>query len=123
MRGPFLGSVPMRRSHFFLFIHYWDTHYPYVPPDRYRHLFYQGRNPVDPSNHSLDGASRHPASAVAMETWLRTDRGPVTDADYVTALYDQEIRFLDDGIATLLQALDELGLAENTVVFIMADHG
>lgn len=120
-------AIPWLRAHsaepFFLFMHYWDTHYPYVPPDRYRHLFYQGRNPVDPANHSLDGAWHHPAGLIARETWLRTTQGVVTDADYVTALYDQELRYVDDGVAALLGALEELGLAENTVVFILADHG
>jgi arylsulfatase len=111
------GSEP-----FFMFIHYWDTHWPFVPPQRYSELFYQG-NPTDPNNHSLDSWWQYPMGAVARNTWLRTAKGLVTDAEYVIALYDQEIRYLDDGIANLLTALDELGLAENTLVIFTADHG
>jgi arylsulfatase A-like enzyme len=108
---------------FFMFLHYWDPHYPFVPPQPYRHLFYDGDNPTDPDNHSLDPWWRHPLGFAARETWLRTQDGHVTDPDYVVALYDQEIRYLDDGVNELLEALDTMGLSENTLVLFVADHG
>lgn len=118
-------AIPWMRAHadepFFLCMHYWDVHYPYTPPAAYRDRFYQG-NPTDPSNHSLDGWD-HPIGAIARDTWLRTPKGPITDADYVTALYDQELCSLDAGIGQLVGALDELGLAEQTIVMLIADHG
>jgi len=78
---------------------------------------------VDPNNHSLDEWWQHPLGALARDTWLRRPEGLVTDADFVVALFDQEIRYLDDGIQALLGALDELGLAEETLVVFVADHG
>ena len=108
---------------FFLFIHYWDVHYPYVPPPRYRDLFYEGAHPTDPSNHALDEWWTHPIGAMARDTWLRTPAGRVTDPDYVRALYDREIKYLDDGIATLMGAIEEMGLAEDTLFVLLADHG
>lgn len=108
---------------FFMFLHYWDPHYPFLPPQRYRHLFYDGPNPTDPDNHSLDPWWEHPIGAGARLTWLRTSSGHITDSDYVVALYDQEIRYLDDEIDGLLETLEELGLAENTLVVFTADHG
>jgi arylsulfatase A-like enzyme len=119
-------AIEWLRAHadppFFLFIHYWDTHWPYNPPRRYRDLFYQG-NATDPNNHSLDEWWKHPLGAAAKETWLRTANGLITDADYVAALYDQEIRYLDDGVGQLVTALEELGLSENTLVLFTSDHG
>ncbi len=119
-------AIPWLRAHsnepFFLFIHYWDTHWPFNPPELYRELFYKG-NPTDPNNHSLDAWWKHPLGAAAKDTWLRTENGLITDADYVVALYDQEIRYLDNGIGEIIAALDELGLAENTIVMLTADHG
>jgi arylsulfatase A-like enzyme len=119
-------AIPWLREHasepFFLFLHYWDPHWPFSPPERYRELFYRG-NPTDPSNHSLDAWWKHPLGSGARDTWLRTANGLITDADYVIALYDQEIRYLDDGIGQLMAALDELGLVENTIVIFTADHG
>ncbi len=41
-------------NNFFLFLHYWDPHTPYIPPQQYRNLYYQG-NKRDPGNHSVDG--------------------------------------------------------------------
>ncbi len=112
-----------RDEPFFLFIHYWDPHTPYLPPARYVPLFYDGGQPTDPNNHSLDGMWLHPNGMIARDSWLRTPQGLITDASYVAALYDAEIRYLDDGIGQILHALDELRLAENTLVLLMADHG
>jgi arylsulfatase A-like enzyme len=119
-------AIPWLRAHaaepFFLFIHYWDPHWPLDPPTRYRHLFYKG-NPTDPNNHTLDGWWKDPLGAIARDTWLRRSDGVVTDADYVEALYDQEIRHLDDGVAELLATLDDLQIADNTMVVLTGDHG
>jgi arylsulfatase len=119
-------AIPWLRSHaaepFFLFIHYWDVHWPLLPPARYRQLFYQG-NPTDPTNHSLDPWMDHPLGVLARDTWLNRADGTITDAAYVEALYDQEIRHLDDAIGQLLASLDEIGQADNTLVMLIGDHG
>ena len=119
-------AIPWIREHaaepFFLFMHYWDPHTPYTPPKAYQKLFYQG-DPSDPNNHSLDNAWAHPISALVRDVWLRLPTGPVTDAEYVKALYDQEVRHMDDGIGEMLAALDDLGLTEDTLVIFVADHG
>jgi arylsulfatase A-like enzyme len=39
------------------------------------------------------------------------------------ALYDAEIAFADAALGALLDALDELGLAQQTLVLVTADHG
>jgi len=116
-----IKTVP--KGPFFLFIHYWDVHYPYVPPDRMRGLFYIGGNPTDPNNHALDEWWDHPVGAMAKDTWLRTSNGLVTDPNYVTALYDRELRYLDEGIGALQDTLEKLGLAENTMIVLQGDHG
>ncbi len=119
-----IRSVPHAANKpFFCFIHYWDVHYPYTPPERYRRLFYKGGNPVDPANHSLDEWWSHPIGAMAKDTWLRTSQGLITDPDFVTNLYDGEIRYLDEGIATLQGALTQMGLLEDTIILLLADHG
>lgn len=116
-----IRSVPKRP--FFMFIHYWDTHYPYTPPEAYRNMFYNGRNPVDPGNHALDEWWSHPIGAMARGTWLRTPKGLITDPEYVNGLYYGEVRYLDAGMATLNAALEQMGLLDNTIVVVLADHG
>jgi arylsulfatase len=119
-------AIPFIRNHadepFLLFVHYWDPHTPYAPPDKYRQLFYDG-DPVNPGNRSLDEFWRHPFGRLARDTWLRTPKGVATDADYVTALYDQEIRHLDDGIAQVVSAIDEAGIGDRTLIVVTGDHG
>ena len=63
------------------------------------------------------------SAAIARETWLRTADGLVTDSDYVTSLYDGEIRGVDDGIGQIIEALSSIGIADNTLVMLLADHG
>ena len=107
---------------FFLFLHYWDPHYPYLPPKSYRELFYHG-NRTDPENKSLEPWWKHPMGSIAKDVWLRTPEGLITDADYVRALYDQEILYLDEGISELLETLKATGIEEDTLVVLLADHG
>jgi arylsulfatase A-like enzyme len=108
---------------FFMFIHYWDVHYPYVPPKKYRELFYPGGTPIDPNNHALDEWWSHPIGEMAKDTWLRTGKGVINDPNFVTGLYDGEIKYLDDGIGFLLTSLEQMGQLENTMIVFMADHG
>jgi arylsulfatase len=119
-------ALPWLRQHagepFFLFLHYWDTHGPYAPPKAYQTLFYQG-DPFDPHNQSLKNAWHHPMSALVRDIVLQRPEGTVTDAEYVIAMYDQEVRHANDGLGEMIAAIDELGLAEETLVVIMGDHG
>jgi arylsulfatase A-like enzyme len=48
--------------------------------------------------------------------------GPAAPSDEVDR-YDAEILFVDDQVGRLLDALDDLGLAESTLVFVTSDHG
>ncbi|MBW3623466.1 MAG: sulfatase-like hydrolase/transferase [Armatimonadetes bacterium] len=107
---------------FFLFLHYWDPHTPYLPPERYRDLFYEGV-PDDPDNDSLDVMQRQPLGDLWTETWFPKLHPDLTDADYVRAAYDQCIRYTDDAIGEILNTLEELGIAGETLVALMGDHG
>jgi len=118
-------AVPWLRQHadmaFFLFIHYWDTHTPYLPPERYRDLFYEG-DPCDPSNRSLEGLWRHPFGE-PWKRWFDQLQPGLTDARYVEAMYDSSIRYVDDGIKALVTTLDEVGVLDDTIVILFSDHG
>lgn len=120
-----LRSYGTRREPFFLFLHYWDPHYPFTPPPSYGDMFYEGDDPNDPDIHALEEWWNHPYGfgAIARDTWARTADGPVTDPAYMTALYDREIRYNDDGVGKMLEALDDLGLTDDTLVMLVADHG
>jgi len=95
---------------FFLFVHLWDVHFDYLPPDPYDRMF----NP-----HYKGAVDGH----VNIGMWHR--RGDWTDADYkqFEALYDGEIRWTDATLGTLIDALRVRGMLDNTVIAVTADHG
>lgn len=116
---PWLKSLHQEK--FFLFVHYWDPHTPYFPPPEYRPLFYAG-NPTDPKNISLEGLWKHPFGE-SWKKWFDQLQPNITDAEYITAMYDSEIRYADDGLKNLLATLEEVGVADDTLVVIFSDHG
>ncbi|MCZ7645103.1 MAG: sulfatase-like hydrolase/transferase [Planctomycetota bacterium] len=126
----FLKHRAADREPFFGFVHYWDPHTPYWAPPRYRGLFYEG-DPCDPAKHSLEALYEHPLGARWKDTWLKTvlkdlgyaEDATLTDADFVSALYDQEIRHIDDGLESVFETLDATGLADETLVLVLGDHG
>ena len=103
-----------REKPFFIWAHFKDTHMPYVSgPGRhwYRHtpryLEMLGYPPgLDPL---ATFAPRHPRTAEERAT--------------VSALYDAAIRSTDEAIGKILDTLDSLDLAGDTVVGICGDHG
>ena len=122
-------AVPWLRQHaderFLLFVHYWDPHTPYLPPERYRGLFHQG-DPCDPAKTSMAPIWNQVFGDWWRKSWFDKLCGgkTITDADYVAALYDAEIRYVDEcGIAPLLGALDDAGIADDTLVVLFSDHG
>jgi arylsulfatase A-like enzyme len=95
---------------FFLFLHYWDVHYDYAPGPPYDTMFdphYKG---------SIDGTNFYFNPAVHEQM----DRA---DLAHILALYDGEIRLVDDHLAKLRATLERLGVADKTILVITSDHG
>ncbi|MGM7722340.1 sulfatase family protein [Metabacillus sp. Hm71] len=120
-------AKPWIREHkdedFFLFLHYWDPHTPYLPPDKHIPLFYDaGKDPYDPSNKSMEPALNHPA--YPFFKYHHYDLlGNITDTEYVSALYDAEIRYLDDLLEDLDEFLLNQGILDETMLVLFGDHG
>ena len=95
---------------FFLFAHLWDVHYDYSPPPPYDSMFDPGYD------RSFD------FSHFERNKGIRADMDP-RDLRHLIALYDGEIRYTDDHLGRLLAKLDELGVADDTIVVVTADHG
>jgi arylsulfatase A-like enzyme len=98
------------RHPFFLFLHYWDVHYDFAPGPPYDTMFdpdYEGQ--VDGSDFYFN-----PAVHRGMDR---------QDLEHVMALYDGEIRLVDDHIGKLIAGLERVGVANRTVVVVTSDHG
>ena len=110
-----------KNKDFFLFLHYWDPHTPYLPPERYRNLYYQG-NPYDPNNRSMDPVKKQLVYPF-YKWWHYQHLGNPTDINYFPAQYDSEINYVDEKIGQILQVLEEVGIVEDTLVVLTSDHG
>ena len=94
----------------FLFLHYWDVHYDYNPPEPWRSQFdpdYEG---------DLD------ASFFTRNDRIHPDMDP-RDLEHVLALYDGEIAFTDHYIGLLLEELRRRGLYDDAMIVLTSDHG
>jgi arylsulfatase A-like enzyme len=95
---------------FFVFLHLYDPHWHYDPPDWARRLF----------------ESAYTGSVTGnWQDFSRRTRATVTDADlaHLLALYDGEIRYADTETGRVLDHLAARGLDRSTLVVITSDHG
>ena len=102
---------------FFIYVHLWDVHYNYNPPVPDSLRFQAGRPPgpgetddvtalIDFSSHA-DEVEPLPADRVA---WLEGQ-------------YAGEVLFTDGQVGRLLDELERLDLAQDTIVVVTSDHG
>ncbi len=103
---------------FFLFVHTYQTHAPYLPPPGYYELYtdpgYAGRIPGRPGAHR----GRAPGEFMRL-----ADFGDPSDVAHLQDLYDGCIRYVDDRLGSLLDALEEAGASDDTIVIVASDHG
>ncbi len=99
-----------RRQPFLLFAHLWDVHFDFVPPAPYDTLF-------DP-----DYAGELTGRGFFFDPRVKAGM-PERDLQHLIALYDGEIAWTDRHVGRILEELDALGLAEDTLVVVTADHG
>lgn len=98
---------------FFAYIHYLDAHWPYTHRDWKRSPSFGSvtlsREPPDNGRQSIrDWAARLelPGDLEALET-----------------RYDHEVAYTDRAIGELVHGLKDLGLYEDTIIVVTADHG
>jgi arylsulfatase A-like enzyme len=103
---------------FFLFLHYWDPHTPYLPPPPYGRMFYGG-DEKDPAQTSMDPVWASPWFANYFREWLEG----VRDIEFVKAQYDAAIAYGDACLAGLFNRLGELSLWDDTLLLLHSDHG
>jgi len=112
------------RENFFLFVHYWDPHTPYLPPEDLVPLFYpKDKNPYNPEDTRMKEFYQTPHGKAWSKTWLTKQGKLITDPEYVEALYDAEIRYMDGWLEKFFYFCKSKGLFNNTVFVIFSDHG
>ncbi|QWV91961.1 sulfatase-like hydrolase/transferase [Geomonas oryzisoli] len=95
---------------FFLWIHVFTPHAPYLPPEKYKYSFLKqklydtavSQNTIYGMNYDLKDQPR---------------------IDVLRARYDELILYTDSEFGLFVKKLEKDGYLENTAVFVSADHG
>jgi arylsulfatase len=103
-----------RNERFFAYLHFREPHFPYDPHPPYNTLF----GPAGPLSH----AARTKLDWSIDVNWKRATASPA-EVENLSRLYDGNLRYADDQIAALREALKEAGIWDRTVVMVTGDHG
>lgn len=91
----------------FLWVHYMDVHFPYVPPEEYLpDIGFSSRKEAYFANYA------EKLEKVSGENLRRLMR-----------LYSACVKYVADSIVELLEELEDIGLLENSLLVITSDHG
>ena len=107
---------PAGRQSFFAYLHYIDLHDPYRPEPPYDTLFGDGSRAYRDVDFAEWGRYLEE---------VRQGRRRVGPAEVAAlkALYDGQLRYVDEQIGRLLAALAERGLYEESLIVVTSDHG
>ncbi len=103
---------------FFCFLHYWDVHTPYLPPDPFWGMFYDG-DPKDPRHRSLEAMWAFAPFRDYFAQWM----DGVTDVAFPKTQYDAALAYMDVCLRRMWTMLVARGLDRDTLVVFFADHG
>ena len=113
---------------FFLYYHYRDLHQPYNPGPEYEALYTPASfgHRLNPLSWIGPLMAKEKMDLVKREVML--PRGVIDfafwDKGWVQALYDGQVRKLDDQFfGRLRRTLEETGLGRNCLIIVSADHG
>lgn len=110
-----LDEAAGQEAPWFAWVHLFDPHGPYEPPPPWDTAFYEG-DPRDPAHDSM-------AQVTGVAPYLEPSLAGITDVDWVLAQYQGEVSYADAQVGRLRAFLEERGLAEETLVVVVADHG
>jgi arylsulfatase A-like enzyme len=110
-----------RHEPFALWVSFPDPHTPYETPARYAAMFPPDRIELPPWREGeFENA---PERNRVLYQVLGVEDDPLEDIYKVMGVYYGMVRFVDDGLGQIIDALDQLDLRERTIVVFCADHG
>ena len=98
----------------FLFVHYWDVHWPYQPPPPYDRRYRDDELPLTGSMEDLK----------AVREALRTGApGSLDESRALEGAYAGGVAWTDHQIGRLLEGLEARGILDRALVVLTSDHG
>lgn len=94
---------------FYLWVHIFDPHQPYTPPEETRDTFAEDYE----SDVSADKIGREFASHNLSEE----------NIEYIKSRYNEEILFADNSFGKLIDGLNEKGQFDDSLIVVSSDHG
>ncbi|MFB6187323.1 MAG: sulfatase [Halobacteriaceae archaeon] len=94
------------QSEWFMWAHYMDPHNPYCPPRGYR-----------------NGISKQEIDKLNQKYLDDPDATTEHERKVLEELYDLEIQYLDDKLRELFKELEQRGILDEMVIYIISDHG
>lgn len=111
--GKMLEEAHAGKAPFFLFLNYMDAHAPYVPPAPFNRMFRDDESGVPLRRY------------VNIRRLVLEDKEPIAESDRrsLVSQYDGGVAAIDHEIGELVSGLKKLGVYENTLLIVTADHG
>lgn len=117
------GAIDVMTKHkndpFFLAVGFFRPHCPYIAPKKYFDMYPTNQVPL-PQESADDWKNKPEAAQFTMPLNWGLDKDKQREA---LRAYYASITFMDAQVGRLLNALDQLKLADNTIIVFLSDHG
>lgn len=109
---------------FFLFINYFDSHFPYLPPPSYSEFFGKINEDVI-VNRNPEGDLSYVRAEwdIILSVIYRSHQLTPEEKEFLISQYDGEIRYIDHCLGLLFEKLKALKVYDNSLIIITSDHG
>jgi uncharacterized sulfatase len=119
-----LDEFARTKQQFFLSVHQSRPHTPLIAPKKYIEMYDPAKIPDPPAPpSSLKGCPYLKRMTNGNPDIFMEAQPTPQQAREAIAAYYACVSFVDDNVGRILDALERQGLAENTIVFILGDHG
>ena len=116
-----IGDYSAEGKPFFVRLDFHGPHFPNVVPEPFFSMY--PPEDIPPWPNAFDDLADKPAVHTIKKKHWHTDQFEWSDWQRLISAYFGEITLIDDAVGKVLDRLDELGLAENTLVIWTTDHG
>ncbi|MEI8021853.1 MAG: sulfatase, partial [Schlesneria sp.] len=122
-----LHNLKSRNEPFFLAVGFLKPHLPFVAPKKYWDLYDPSTIPTPVIDHLPEGSPAYAGHANGeLHGYVGVPEADPIPADFARTLrhgYYACISYTDAQVGRLLDALDQEGLAQNTIIVLWGDHG